>query len=814
MKLMISDTVQVMFQAAVMEAKTRKHEFVTPEHLLWMMVHNSKMTDLITRSGGDPLYIKNMIQDYFNEKIPVQLQDNGQEPTQSLGLQNVFDRAIDYCIGAEKKIIGFNDLIVGLLDEERNHSSFFMYKSGIDRLRLLQLLHSEEFYDDGAPDIGYIKNIPQKERGDLFVEVETVPNGTTKEESEQSVQAFQDFLQGKAKNASQSEKSRGKKKTYLERFTINLTEKAAQGLLPPLIGREKEIERTIQILCRKQKNNPLHVGGAGVGKTAITYGLAQRIAEGNVPSFLKNSNIYSLSIHGLIAGAKFRGDFEDRLKRIIDEIKAEKNSIIFIDEIHAAADTNNGNGTEAADLLKPVLTGENIRCIGATTHEDYERYFSANKAFARRFQKIDIEEPSEDEALKILKGLRPSYEEFHHVHYSDEVLKAAVHLSALHIHERLLPDKAIDLIDEAGAFLKIQAEKEALQEACEAGVSGKKPVCEVRLSDIDKIVAKTAKIPEQAVSVNEIEKLRNFEDILSKKIFGQTNAVLGVTKAVKRSRAGFRAKDKPIANFLFVGPTGVGKTELAKTIAEELGISLIRFDMSEYQEKHTISRLVGSPPGYVGFEDGGLLTDAVRKQPNSVLLLDEIEKAHSDIFNILLQIMDYATLTDSHGRKANFGNIILIMTSNAGTAEIGKPLIGFAANRVSEYAINEAVEKTFTPEFRNRLDAVIKFDPLTLPVMRLIIKKEIEKLELNLNEKEIQLELEEEVIPLLAEKGYSPEYGARNAARLVEDEFVTPLTDMILFGTAKKGDSVICRIASKTKKPYLNLVLRNRQTNI
>ena len=814
MKLMISDTVQVMFQAAVMEAKTRKHEFVTPEHLLWMMVHNSKMTDLITRSGGDPLYIKNMIQDYFNEKIPVQLQDNGQEPTQSLGLQNVFDRAIDYCIGAEKKIIGFNDLIVGLLDEERNHSSFFMYKSGIDRLRLLQLLHSEEFYDDGAPDIGYIKNIPQKERGDLFVEVETVPNGTTKEESEQSVQAFQDFLQGKAKNASQSEKSRGKKKTYLERFTINLTEKAAQGLLPPLIGREKEIERTIQILCRKQKNNPLHVGGAGVGKTAITYGLAQRIAEGNVPSFLKNSNIYSLSIHGLIAGAKFRGDFEDRLKRIIDEIKAEKNSIIFIDEIHAAADTNNGNGTEAADLLKPVLTGENIRCIGATTHEDYERYFSANKAFARRFQKIDIEEPSEDEALKILKGLRPSYEEFHHVRYSDEVLKAAVHLSALHIHERLLPDKAIDLIDEAGAFLKIQAEKEALQEACEAGVSGKKPVCEVRLSDIDKIVAKTAKIPEQAVSVNEIEKLRNFEDILSKKIFGQTSAVLGVTKAVKRSRAGFRAKDKPIANFLFVGPTGVGKTELAKTIAEELGISLIRFDMSEYQEKHTISRLVGSPPGYVGFEDGGLLTDAVRKQPNSVLLLDEIEKAHSDIFNILLQIMDYATLTDSHGRKANFGNIILIMTSNAGTAEIGKPLIGFAANRVSEYAINEAVEKTFTPEFRNRLDAVIKFDPLTLPVMRLIIKKEIEKLKLNLNEKEIQLELEEEVIPLLAEKGYSPEYGARNAARLVEDEFVTPLTDMILFGTAKKGDSVICRIASKTKKPYLNLVLRNRQTNI
>ncbi len=814
MKLMISDTVQVMFQAAVMEAKTRKHEFVTPEHLLWMMVHNSKMTDLITRSGGDPLYIKNMIQDYFNEKIPVQLQDNGQEPTQSLGLQNVFDRAIDYCIGAEKKIIGFNDLIVGLLDEERNHSSFFMYKSGIDRLRLLQLLHSQEFYDDGAPDIGYIKNIPQKERGDLFVEVETVPNGTTKEESEQSVQAFQDFLQGKAKNASQSEKSRGKKKTYLERFTINLTEKAAQGLLPPLIGREKEIERTIQILCRKQKNNPLHVGGAGVGKTAITYGLAQRIAEGNVPSFLKNSNIYSLSIHGLIAGAKFRGDFEDRLKRIIDEIKAEKNSIIFIDEIHAAADTNNGNGTEAADLLKPVLTGENIRCIGATTHEDYERYFSANKAFARRFQKIDIEEPSEDEALKILKGLRPSYEEFHHVRYSDEVLKAAVHLSALHIHERLLPDKAIDLIDEAGAFLKIQAEKEALQEACEAGVSGKKPVCEVRLSDIDKIVAKTAKIPEQAVSVNEIEKLRNFEDILSKKIFGQTNAVLGVTKAVKRSRAGFRAKDKPIANFLFVGPTGVGKTELAKTIAEELGISLIRFDMSEYQEKHTISRLVGSPPGYVGFEDGGLLTDAVRKQPNSVLLLDEIEKAHSDIFNILLQIMDYATLTDSHGRKANFGNIILIMTSNAGTAEIGKPLIGFAANRVSEYAINEAVEKTFTPEFRNRLDAVIKFDPLTLPVMRLIIKKEIEKLKLNLNEKEIQLELEEEVIPLLAEKGYSPEYGARNAARLVEDEFVTPLTDMILFGTAKKGDSVICRIASKTKKPYLNLVLRNRQTNI
>ncbi|MEL3911654.1 ATP-dependent Clp protease ATP-binding subunit ClpA [Treponema pedis] len=840
MKLMISDTVQTIFNEATLEAKKHKHEFVTPEHVLWAMMFHPKILELFTLSGADLGYMHDSTMDYLKNKVPYFPQDKNDEPVQSLGLQTVFDRAVDYCINSGKKIISFNNLVVGLFDEDKNHCSFFMRQGGINRLRLLQLLSTDEFYDDGEADVNYVECASQKNEGQLFVEVETIEGGIGIHENDRSIRAFQDFIQGQVKNNGKSNgknddmnfsrQSGGRKKTKtaLERFTVNLTEKAREGLLSPLIGRTEEIERTIQILCRKQKNNVLHVGSAGVGKTAITEGLAQKIAEGNVPSFLKDANIYAVSMSDLMAGSKFRGDFEDRLKHIAREIAAEKNSIMFIDEIHTVIDTNGGSGIEAPDLLKPLLSGGKIRCIGATTYEEYERYFLKDKALARRFQKVDIEEPSEDEALKILQGLRSSYEDFHRVRYSDEVLRAAVHLSALHIRERFLPDKAIDLIDEAGALLKIRADKnkfehslsekrfktvpqtetvEELSQKTEAkeAVNPENGFTQVSVSDIDKIVAKTAKIPEQAVSVNETEKLKNFEEILSKKIFGQAEAITGVTKAVKRSRAGFRAKEKPVANFLFVGPTGVGKTELAKTLAEELGVPLLRFDMSEYQEKHTVSRLIGSPPGYVGFEDGGLLTESVRKQPNSVLLLDEIEKAHRDIYNILLQIMDYATLTDNQGRKASFNNVILIMTSNAGSSEIGKPLIGFGGDTVSESAIDEAVEKTFTPEFRNRLDAVIKFGPLTMPVMSLIVKKEVEKIKTHLAEKEIELELSNEVIPLLAEKGYSPEFGARNAARLVEDEFVTPLTDMILFGTAKKGGAVSCTVANKSKKPYLKL---------
>ena len=785
MNFTVSLTVRRIFQDAVEDAKKRNHEFVTPEHLLWAIMFNPKALELFTLSGSDLGYIHDNLNTYLENKIPVRTQNNQAEPIQTVGLQNVFERAILNCNAAEKPVIGINDIIVSLMDEEKNHCSFFMKQSGIDRLRLLQLVSSPDFYDDG-------KNKSAYEEAEDVREAQGLKEDSAHHNSEEK---------NTDKNKAQ--------KTYLERFTVNLTEKARNGRLSPIIGREEEIERTIQILCRKQKNNPIHVGGAGVGKTAITEGLAQRITANKVPSFLKNANIYSLSLSDLLAGAKFRGDFEERLKRIVSEISREKNAILFIDEIHTIVNANSGGGgIEAPDLLKPILANGKVRCIGATTFEEYNKHFTKDAALARRFQKIDIEEPNEEEALKILKGLRESYENFHKVHYSDEVLESAVHLSALHIRDRFLPDKAIDLIDEAGALIKIRADKEKNENEADEKDLEERALPEVSLSDIDKIVAKTAKIPEQRVSVNETEKLRHFEEILSKKIFGQDTAIEGVTKAVKRSRAGFRSKDKPVANFLFVGPTGVGKTELAKPLAEERVIPLLRFDMSEYQEKHTVSRLIGSPPGYVGFEEGGLLTSAVQKSPNAVLLLDEIEKAHSDIYNILLQIMDYATLTDNQGRKAAFNNIILIMTSNAGSSNIGKPLIGFGGERISESAVDEAVEKTFTPEFRNRLDAIIKFGPLTMQVMSLIIKKEVEKIRSQLAEKEISLELEEDVIPLLAEKGYSEEFGARNAARLVEDEFVTPLTDMILFGETKKGSSVKCRIGDKLKKPYLVLNIK------
>ena len=785
MNFTVSLTVRRIFQDAVEDAKKRNHEFVTPEHLLWAIMFNPKALELFTLSGSDLGYIHDNLNTYLENKIPVRTQNNQAEPIQTVGLQNVFERAILNCNAAEKPVIGINDIIVSLMDEEKNHCSFFMKQSGIDRLRLLQLVSSPDFYDDG-------KNKSAYEEAEDVREAQGLKEDSAHHNSEEK---------NTDKNKAQ--------KTYLERFTVNLTEKARKGRLSPIIGREEEIERTIQILCRKQKNNPIHVGGAGVGKTAITEGLAQRITANKVPSFLKNANIYSLSLSDLLAGAKFRGDFEERLKRIVSEISREKNAILFIDEIHTIVNANSGGGgIEAPDLLKPILANGKVRCIGATTFEEYNKHFTKDVALARRFQKIDIEEPNEEEAVKILKGLRESYENFHKVHYSDEVLESAVHLSAIHIRDRFLPDKAIDLIDEAGALIKIRADKEKNENEADEKDLEETALPEVSLSDIDKIVAKTAKIPEQRISVNETEKLRHFEEILSKKIFGQDTAIEGVTKAVKRSRAGFRSKDKPVANFLFVGPTGVGKTELAKTLAEELGIPLLRFDMSEYQEKHTVSRLIGSPPGYVGFEEGGLLTSAVQKSPNAVLLLDEIEKAHADIYNILLQIMDYATLTDNQGRKAAFNNIILIMTSNAGSSNIGKPLIGFGGERISESAVDEAVEKTFTPEFRNRLDAIIKFGPLTMQVMSLIIKKEVEKIRSQLAEKEISLELEDDVIPLLAEKGYSEEFGARNAARLVEDEFVTPLTDMILFGETKKGSSVKCRIGDKLKKPYLVLNIK------
>lgn len=800
MSVIVSTTVQKIFEEAVSDAKKRRHEFVTPEHLLWRILFYPKVLELFTLCGSDLGYIHDSLNEYLGTRIPSTGQNTDEEPIQTIGLQNVFERAILNCNAAEKKVLGLNDIIVSLIDEEKNHCSFFMKQSGINRLRLLQLVGKPDFYDNGETDSLYTR--ADEENG--------LPKLSPNEAFIKDLDAAVNAVLNEGVKPERVEGS-GRQKRFLERFTVNLTALAREGKLNPVIGRNGEIERTIQILCRKQKNNPIHVGGAGVGKTAVTEGLAQRIAENKVPSFLKEAEIYTLNVSDLTAGAKFRGDFEHRFKKICAELYEEKSAILFIDEIHTVMDANAGGGLEISDLLKPVLTGGRIRCIGATTYEEYNKYFAKDKALVRRFQKIDIEEPSEEETLTILQGLRETYEQFHKVRYSDEVLKAAVRLSNLYIRERLLPDKAIDLIDEAGALLKIRADKERAAHAADGNGadSEREDFPEVQVEDIDKITAKTAKIPEQKISESENEKLKRLEESLSKNIFGQDDAVKNLTKAVKRSRAGFRAKEKPAACFLFVGPTGVGKTALAKTVADELGIPLIRFDMSEYQEKHTVSRLIGSPPGYVGFEEGGLLTDAVRKQPNAVLLLDEIEKAHSDIYNLLLQIMDYAVLTDNQGRKANFNNIILIMTSNAGTANIGKPVIGFAGEKVSESAVDEAVEKTFSAEFRNRLDSTIKFKPLSMQVMHKIVTKETEKIRDMLTEKGLRMELSDDVIPFFAEKSYSAEYGARNAARLIEDEFITPLTDLILFGDAAEGKTVLFGIADKTKQPYVSVRIQD-----
>jgi ATP-dependent Clp protease ATP-binding subunit ClpA len=537
-----------------------------------------------------------------------------------------------------------------------------------------------------------------------------------------------------------------------------------------------------------------------VGKTAITEGLAQRIVAGKVPPTLINFSIFSLDMGALIAGTKYRGDFEERVKRVVEEMLKKDKAILFIDEIHTlvGAGAVSGNSLDAANILKPALSSGKLRCIGSTTHEEYNKFFEKDRALSRRFQKIDINEPSEEDAVKILRGLKDKYEDYHKVHYSEEALESAVKLSAQYITERRLPDKAIDVIDEAGAFVRIEAfKKQQLDEVdnfrlkaesqSESVQEGTVDFVGIGTTEIETVVSKIARIPEKSVGMSEKDRLKSLEENLHHRVFGQDDAVAAVVKAVKRSRAGFRAPGKPVANFLFVGPTGVGKTELARSLADIMDIPMHRFDMSEYQEKHTVSRLIGSPPGYVGYEEGGLLTDAVRKQPHGVVLLDEIEKAHEDIYNILLQIMDYATLTDNNGRKADFRNIVLIMTSNAGAREIGKSLIGFGERVNDESAVDGAIEKIFTPEFRNRLDAVVRFGHLSPEIMISIINKELDLFKSQLAEKDVVLDVTEACVNRLAEEGYSREFGARNAGRLVEEKIKTFFVDEVLFGALSEG---------------------------
>jgi ATP-dependent Clp protease ATP-binding subunit ClpA len=731
----INEELNHILRAAFTEAKVRSHEYLTPEHILFASLYFDAPKEIIRQCGGDVENIRSNLEDFFKNKAP-QAPDN-KTPLQSAGFRNVMDRAVWHTSFAQKQELDVGDMLISIFDEKESHAAFFLHNEGISRLDLLNYIsHGVSVIPGDQPSDGPAR----------------------KEEKE-----------GAARPESK----------ILASFTTELVQKAQNGELDPLIGREDIIERTVQVLCRRYKNNPVHIGEAGVGKTAITEGLAQRIAQGNVPKPLKNAKIYSLDMGALLAGTRFRGDFEDRLKKVITELKKIDGVILFIDEIHTivGAGAVSGGSLDASNILKPALTSSRMRCIGSTTFEEYRKYFDTDRALSRRFQPIEIPEPTVDETYQILCGLKDKYETFHDVSYTDEALHATAELSAKHINDRHLPDKAIDVLDEAGARTR-------LYRTDEDGTLTITPL------EIEKIVAKISRVPERSVSSSEVVNLKNLDVALKSQIFGQDQAIDAVVQAIRRSRAGFQDQSKPVASLLFAGPTGVGKTELARQLALVMGIHLHRFDMSEYQEKHTVSRLVGAPPGYVGFEEGGLLTETIRKTPHAVLLLDEIEKAHADIFNTLLQVMDYATLTDNNGRKADFRNVIIIMTSNAGARELGKVQVGFGERRVTGSAVSEAVKRIFAPEFRNRLDGVVLFNGLSRAVVVDIVKKQIREFQDQLAEKKVVLRVAERVYEWLADQGYSEEFGARQIARLVQDRIKNFFVDECLFGRLVCGGDV------------------------
>lgn len=775
----VTAQLQKIINAAVEDAEKAGHEFLTPEHLLGASLRFPPVCDLLLVCGGNVDAIRKNVENYLKDNMII---IKGRAPIQTAGFQAVIERAFYQCAAAEKQEVGITDVIISMLDETNNYCSYYLRKGGIERLRLIEVVSYLRYNNEGNADL------PSEISAALDLsgtEPETMDEAAVESgEGTDTVSAADiDGIKQKPVN----------RKSALERYTTDLTAAATAGAFDVLVGREVELERTVQVLCRRLKNNPVHVGDAGVGKTAITRGLAARIAAGTVPPVLQGYSVYSLEMGALVAGTKYRGDFEDRLKRITDELLKKEKAILFIDEIHTiiGAGAGAGGSLDASNLLKPLLSSGKIRCIGSTTTEEYTRIFEKDRALARRFQKIDILEPLPSETVKILEGLRPAYEKYHNVVYQPSALKAAVDLSVQYLPDRRLPDKAIDIMDEAGAFLQMNRP---------AGLNARQGTPRVTVALVEKITAKLARIPERSVIMDERTRLASLESTLSAGIFGQQAAVSAVVRAVKRSRAGLKDPDKPSASFLFAGPTGVGKTELARLLADTLGMKLLRFDMSEYQEKHTVSRLIGSPPGYVGFEDGGLLTDAVRRQPFSVVLLDEVEKAHSDIYNILLQVMDYGQLTDNQGRKADFRNTILIMTSNAGARDIDRVAIGFGGVSAGKSAVLEAVEHTFTPEFRNRLDAVIPFEHLNIDVAGSIVRKQMDIVAARLRHKKVVLHADDDCIQYLAETGYSREFGARNITRVIDEQIVSPLVDMVLFGRLAKGGAVYCSVEPSPEK--------------
>ena len=731
------------------------NEYVTPEHVWFVLADRPAFQAAFKSCGGDVKKLKSRLEEYLGQMDTVEKDEGGIEV--SYGLSQTIEDAARKSITSERDTIEMPHLLYSMMELEESYGAYFVQMQGVECVDLLVEL--------GTGGSGRKMGAGAGRTGGTDSNAGT--GGTSDMDNEEDAEE--------------------ERESVLLQYAVCINDEVKNSC--PLIGREAELERTMQVLCRRQKNNPLHVGEPGVGKTAITYGLAARINEGRVPEKLKNARIYGIDLGSMLAGTQFRGDFEKRLKAVMEELKEEENPILYIDEIHnlVGAGAVNGGSMDASNLLKPYLTDGKLKFIGATTYEEYKKYFSKDKSLVRRFQNIDIKEPTVEETVEILNGLKPYYEKFHHVRYQKGTMEHAASLSEQYINERYLPDKAIDLIDEAGAYLELHPKNKKIQ------------VVDKKL--VEEVLAKICRIPKQTVETEERQKLARLERELKGRVFGQEAAVDQLTNAIKLSKAGLSEENKPVGSLLFVGPTGVGKTELAKSVAEVLGIRLVRFDMSEYAEKHTVAKLIGSPAGYVGYEEGGLLTEAIRKNPHCVLLLDEIEKAHSDIYNILLQIMDYATLTDNQGRKADFRSVILIMTSNAGAEKADRASIGFGGRQLNEEGITDEVKRVFRPEFRNRLDRIIIFRPLDAAMADRIVGKEFGNLARKAAEKNVELTLSRACRKYLAAKGVSREYGAREIKRIIGQEIKPLLVDEMLFGRLKKGGS--CEIDYDGKRVIL-----------
>ena len=740
---MLSRNLEQTLHQALALANERRHEFATLEHLLLALIDDKDAVAVMRACGVDLDRLREDLTTYLNNELESLVVEGAEDAKPTAGFQRVLQRAAIHVQSSGREEVTGANVLVALFSERESHAVYFLQEQEMTRLDAVN------YISHGIAKVGHSED--RHVRGSSRAERRSSSSSTSKSE---------------------------KKQEALESFCVDLNKKASEGKIDTLIGRAHEVDRNIQILCRRTKNNPLYVGDPGVGKTAIAEGLARRIFHGEVPEVLLDATIYALDMGALLAGTRYRGDFEERIKAVLDELDKHEGAILFIDEIHTVigAGATSGGSMDASNLLKPALQSGSLRCIGSTTYKEYRNYFEKDRALARRFQKIDINEPSIADTVKILRGLKPYYEKHHRVRYTLEALKTAVELSARYIHDRKLPDKAIDVIDEVGAAQMLLPEHK------------RRKVISVK--DVEAIVAMIARIPPKTVSSTDKESLRNLDRDLKSVVFGQDKAIDTLASAIKLSRAGLREPEKPIGNYLFSGPTGVGKTEVARQLARIMGVELIRFDMSEYMERHTVSRLIGAPPGYVGFDQGGLLTDAVDQHPHAVLLLDEVEKAHPDLFNILLQIMDHGKLTDHNGKAVDFRNVVLIMTTNAGAADLAKPAIGF--ERTIRFGDDEeAIKRMFTPEFRNRLDAVISFSTLGPEIVALVVDKFVIALEEQLADRNVQIELSDAAKSWLAEKGFDEAFGARPLARVIQENIKRPLADELLFGKLAKGGKVV-----------------------